>query len=189
MPKPLALGLAVSTGGLVLSPTAAANFIIEDFDNFTPFAPTNYFAGWNPTVATSGATGFTIDATGFGGFFEAVQGPPPVPPVVDTLQLDVTVNTGPVNLIVVTDDGLGGQSRYFFGAVPAGNSVLTADLVADNTLATSALTELISFYQVQGEFGTPYNVTFNDLRLVQIPEPASAGLLGLGGILAARRRR
>ncbi|MEM7682226.1 MAG: PEP-CTERM sorting domain-containing protein [Planctomycetota bacterium] len=175
---------------VLVGPAAHASFVLEDFDNFAPFGPGNYFGGWSAAVATSGPTGFTIDTTGFGGLFEAIE-TTPVPPGVDTLELDVTVTQGPVNIIFVTDatPAFGGQGRYFFANVPVGSHTLTADLALDNTLATSPLTELIQFFQIQAEFGTPYTVTFDEARLVVIPEPASLAGLALGGLLVARRRR
>ncbi|MEM9661358.1 MAG: PEP-CTERM sorting domain-containing protein [Planctomycetota bacterium] len=96
-----------------------------------------------------------------------------------------TADGGPGTSGIVFYDSLGGSSGLFLGGASYG----AADVGTDTLFVSTGLTDFgpgdlaISVR----EFGGP-DATW-ELTLNVVPAPASAALLGLGGLAAARRRR
>jgi predicted small secreted protein len=133
----------------------------------------------------------------------------------NTLQLDLTITTGDAGPFVDLQDGEGDFWQYFYGYGLVGNAALDVpsqpgetitqgaapnELILDVPLATPYadlgatgtfdFSQLVLF-RLEDDPGpaAPFNISYNDLSAVVTPEPATLGLLGLGTILALRRRR
>ncbi|MEL6497302.1 MAG: hypothetical protein AAF937_06230 [Planctomycetota bacterium] len=111
---------------------------------------------------------------------------------------------------VITDDGTNsvgfvGNANAFFGTPDASNplSVLTFSTSSGSTADTPAVSDFVLVGQNSAIFeldpfgdiqlyqdatGAAGPLSF-EVNIVPIPAPASAALLGLGGLAAARRRR
>ncbi len=191
-----ALALLIAAATAVPS---SAGVIIEDFSNYTSGGNVAAWAD-STTTFTPGPTEWTVDVAGGGfGFHFDDTGNPGVGIDISgksTLELDVTVNSGGefgTTVIVVLQDINGVQDAYDFGALlgnlPAGFSgTLSTPLTLPGNFDTTGL----DFFQLQGNsfatnFPVAYSLTFDELRVV--PEPATGALLGLGALLAVRRRR
>jgi hypothetical protein len=129
-----------------------------------------------------------------------------------TLQLDVTINSGDAGLFVDLQDGEGDFWQYAFGyglvgtgnAPPQepgetitqlGNNELDLDIplatpTNNEGSSTFDFTQLVLFRLEDDPGGNPaYDISFNDLSAVNLPEPASLSIGAVGCLLAARRRR
>jgi hypothetical protein len=132
------------------------------------------------------------------------------------LQLDFTLNSGVSGLIVDLQDGEGDFWTYHLGYGLTGNAVTdqaalpSADAgtiitqgaaaneeIIDTPLATPASTGGTSFdftqlvlFRLEDDPGgaVAYDVSFNDLSAVNVPEPTSIGFAALGLTLLSRRR-
>ncbi|MFI4872758.1 MAG: PEP-CTERM sorting domain-containing protein [Phycisphaerales bacterium JB061] len=165
-----------------------------DFYDFVPVGPpANTYVGDNPSTSVSGplnaaeVTWYSFDVSGGAGA---------LPWSIDTLG---STNTGGAFADDDTELGL-------YDA--AGNVIATND---DEDFGAGILTSLIdsstvgaladgTYYVAVGSFNTVYNANFdatsdstatgtNVVNFNFVPAPASAALLGLGGLAAIRRRR
>ncbi|HWB54129.1 MAG TPA: hypothetical protein VG722_08050 [Tepidisphaeraceae bacterium] len=167
-------------------------------------------------VITNNATNVEISATsGYGTAYHNLYSQD-TPNVIDIsgstyLQLDVTINSGDSGLIVDLQDGEGDFWQYYlgYGLVGSGNApaqypgeILTElgnnEIVMDVPLATPTnnngtgfdFTQLVLFRLEDDPGSMPaYDISFNDLSAVNLPEPASCGIVAAAGLLVARRRR
>jgi autotransporter-associated beta strand protein len=123
MNRNVILAALAASSGLVVS--AASGQELETFDN--PYALTLRFDGWSKPGShlTSLPTAFETSATGYGSGYENIF--PNRGAAIDlsssnTLQLDVTVNSGVAGFLVDLDDGEGDEFTYTFGYgfVPGG---------------------------------------------------------------------
>lgn len=183
---------AALIASLAVTGAAQAATLITTFDSFTF---NGHYGSWsNPATRTSGASSFTVAATGFGGGFKDIQ------PNVDatgetTVEFDVTVNTGPAGVVLVLADDDGTQYNYGWFGREAGSYLLTMDVLTPSWVSADGNTAgldlaTLSFIHVQVDPGTntgPYSVSFNNLQL--IPEPATLALAAVGGGAMLLRRR
>jgi hypothetical protein len=180
----LAVALAAC---LAVAQPATADTIISTFDNFN----LDGLFAWADATVTSGPTSYTIVDQGYGSGYKDIN------PNIDAtgathIQLTVTLAGGPSGPIVSLVDGDGTFLNYPWYGTPVGSHVLTAPLSSNPGFADLNLATL-DFFHLQddpGGFTGLYSVEFEDLRLITIPEPATAGIasLGLLGLAALRRR-
>jgi hypothetical protein len=216
--KKLAVIAAFATAGIYASYAGAQE--IATFDNpyaltqrYASWTNSNITAG--KTTLTSNPTNYeTASTAGYGsGYFQIY------PKVIDIsqsqyLQLDFTVNSGVAGMLVDLDDGEGDEYQYLFGYghIPGGGMNGGNEYIVDVPLATpynvinsyNQPGQTIPFdfsqivaYNIELDPGSapaggpnPYDVSWNDLSAVNLPEPASLGLGSLAfAALASRRRK
>lgn len=81
------------------------------------------------------------------------------------------------NQLALNDDFVGLQSTIS-GVLPAGNYLLGITRFAD-----------FDFNDGGGQGTTPYAISCRGMTYCEVPAPGAAALLGLGGLVAGRRRR
>jgi hypothetical protein len=195
--------LAVMGSGLAVAGSAARAGEIATFDS--PYKLTAKYASWATKAATltSNPTNFEVQSTGYGsGCFQIY------PSVVDAsdgsiIQLDCNVNSGVGGFLVDLDDGEGDEYTYQmgYGLLPGGGINGTNEYIlqvpADDPAGIPQGGPDFDFTQITGynieldpgSATQSYDVTFNDLSTVNVPEPTSLGIGVLGCTFFARRRR
>lgn len=177
--------------GAVAATTSMSQAVtVTSFDNFTPTSP---YASWASGTITPGATGLGVQATGFGGAFCSLDNVDATG--ADTVQLQATVTAGVAGFIVALGDTSGHEWNYAWYGNPVGTYTFTKPVNTPN-FSTGAAGQLdlanIDYIHIQvdpGAFGsTPYNVSYDDLSLVVVPEPATAAVIA-SGVAFIRRRR
>jgi autotransporter-associated beta strand protein len=174
--------LAASTG-IVASAASAQE--LEAFNN--PYALTLRFDSWSKpgTHLTSLPTAFETSATDYGSGYEDIF--PNRGAAIDlsssnTLQLDVTVNSGVAGFLVDLDDGEGDEFTYTFGygfvpggGIGGGNEyILQQPFDAPSGIPQGAGTfdfSQITGYNIELDPGSPtqsYDVLWNDISGVNI---------------------
>jgi MYXO-CTERM domain-containing protein len=195
--------IAVALGaGLAMTRSLSADTQIESFDNFTL---DNKYANWGaPTaVLNSGPTSFDVQAKGYGSGYKYL-GPPIDASADNTVQLDATVNAGTAGFVIdISDANNNGLQYAWYGLTPGGGVgggneyILTMPISAGTFFGGTGMPDWTNITQLNigvdpGAFASvPYSVSFNDLSTTTVaaPEPAGLGLVALGMLLAARRRR
>ena len=197
-----ALALA---GSLALVSPAMADATITTFDNFVSDA---LYPSWALPSATivSGPTAYTITATGYGSNYKYI-GAPVINGLGNThLELTVTLSgplaaDGHLGPIIGLIDGDGTHVNYAWYGQLLGNHVLTMPVDSPTWTAAPGTTpgldlSTLTHMHMQldpGGFGTQgaYTISFENLRLITVPEPSSLALFGLGatGLAWLRRRR
>jgi hypothetical protein len=200
------------TGVLVMGAVAHANTTISTFDNYNLGG---VYAAWsdpNVTTITSNPTNYEIQSLGFGGGFAGLDPFPTNATGETTVNFNVTINAGDTpNVLALLEDGDGTQFVYRWFVLGPGNHALDAainstsgnstggepyDRFTGNAGSTPGLNlATLSFLQLQVDAhgsNTPYDISFNDLRLTGVPEPAAISLLGVASLgiswLTNRRR-
>lgn len=190
-------GVASAAGTLVINvvPQAASigqggTMILDIFANYSGVASAQSVAGWKFDVvgnANGSLTGDVNDAVFANGVNNGV-------PSGANLN-DYAGGQLPLNLGGGNTSGFLGSVSYTDAGTAAGNYSVTL-AIADYVASTGALNVYISGSGSQSRSsltsstGTSHLVTFNVGSFdVIIPTPASMALLGLGGLVAGRRRR
>lgn len=173
----------VAVAGLAMA--GAANAQVFNFGNTGVLAGFNAAATQNFNVASGGSiTGFTITAdmqTAGGGSWQS------------DMKLEITAPGGAVfsvgptfgNTTNTAWNQLGGT-----GAVPP-NTTAAGPLSMSFPFAFGSATGNWTVRLSNGWTGAlaPDTVSWNNVVITLVPTPASAALLGLGGLVALRRRR
>lgn len=226
--------IAAALGISCLATSVTLGQEIETFDSpnvaqgGTPFKFLNPIGGsWNSGnggVITNNPTNINIATnapSNIGGYGTAYHNifAQDTPNVIDisgsnTLQLDVSINSGDAGLFVDLQDGEGDFWQYFYGygLVGTGNAppqepgetitqLPNNELLLDvplnapfnmNGSPTFDFTQLVLF-RLEDDPGPSLqnNISFNDLSAVNVsvPEPVGMGIGTIGCLLIARRRR
>lgn len=198
-----ALAVALAAG-LALANRAVADTLVTTFDNYNPNAE---YGAWSLGFNTSDPTAYTTVGVGFGGAYKDII-PNPDGTGETMVELTVTVNEGDApNVLAVLGDTDGSEYAYRWFTLGPGTHVLTqplspvpgsvpgADSFISNPGGAAGLNvSAIDFLHIQVDAhgsSTPYNVSFDNLRLIGVPEPASLAVIGSGivGVAAIGRRR
>lgn len=187
------LGLAGVAAMAMGVTSASADVLITDFSSFSQ---TGTYVDWASGTFTSGATDWRVEASNFGGGWVTFA-PQIDASAEDTIEVTLTVNPANVatNFNIVLFSGAPGstQAGWTF-TLGAGTQTLIADL--DNpdffnagSLGTWDKSDIGNEWHVQGTFANNDHMDLTFDNLVLTPEPASLGLMGLGGLVMAGRRR
>lgn len=197
--------------GLALGTSMASATEIDTFD--APYALDASYASWSPFNAPPGVeisnpTNFEVQSTGYGSGYFSIYGHNPNQHIDasgnSTVQLDASVLSGIGGFLVDLYDGEGEGYQFGmgFGLLPGGGTgggneyllqvpVSSGKQVAGTLGTPLDLSQLVS-YHIENDPGSSSqasDITFNDLSLVNVPEPTGIAACGLLGLLASRRRR
>ncbi|HEY1921276.1 MAG TPA: hypothetical protein VGG44_00810, partial [Tepidisphaeraceae bacterium] len=163
-------------------PWVASAQEVETFDS--PYSLTNRYGAWSHpgSSLTSHPTYFETAATDYGSGYKEIY-----PSIVDisasnTLQLDVTVNSGVAGFLVDLDDGEGDEWQWLFGygLIPGGGIGGGNEYILQQPFSTPYTVEQgagtfdfsqITGYNIELDPGSPtqaYDVNWNDLSGVNL---------------------
>jgi hypothetical protein len=191
-------------GSLAIASPALGNAVITTFDNFVSDA---LYPSWALPSATvvSGPTSYDITAIGYGSNYKYIGGSG-INGVGNThLELTVSLSgpgaaDGHLGPIVSLIDGDGTRANFAWYGQTLGSHVLSMAVDSPSWVDTVGTTPGLNLADLQhmhmqldpGGFGSSgaYTVSWQNLALVVVPEPASLTLLGMGavGLVIARRR-
>jgi PEP-CTERM motif len=196
--------------GLAGGRAAVADTVISTFDNYNLGGTYAAWADTNVTSITSHPTSYEIESVGFGGGYAGLDPFPTDASGETEIQFDVTINAGDTpNVLALLEDSDGTQYLYRWFTLSPGNHVLKAPLMPvpssgfngeswDSFVGTAGTGGLnlgaLQFLQLQLDphgSNTPYDISYNDLRLTHpVPEPATLALFASGvlAIVSLRRR-
>jgi hypothetical protein len=182
--------------------TVRADAVITNFDNFVSDA---LYGSWGTGTVVSGATDYSISATGYGSNYKYIENPARLGEGHTTLELSVTLSgpaaaDGQLGPLVQLIDGDGSHYHYRWYGQLLGSNVLTRDVQSPDFISNPGTTPgldlnaLINMHMEldPGGFGTSgqYTVVWENLSLTNfVPEPTSLMLLlGSVGLFGIRRR-
>ncbi len=194
--KKILVGSVVLGSAMAFTAPASAAVVLSDF---TGFALSGTYVQWDFGTFTDNGTDWTVQANDFGGGWHVLAAPVDGSGS-DTLEVQLDVNPGNVadKFNVVLIDGDGTERVYRFDNLVAGAgqtlTVPLANFLQDNNPGGVPGLDIsnLTVFHLQGTFengdpGLLMDLTFDNLALV--PEPASLGLMGLGGLTMLRRKR
>jgi hypothetical protein len=165
---------------IALAGTAKADLVINTFDNFTSDA---LYASWSSGTIVSGATSYSVTATGYGSNYK-------YNPIAEdgtgntTVQLTVTLSAadpanadGRLGPIITLVDGDGTEYNYAWYGQTTGHHVLTMPINSptwmtgpNNGLDLSTLTHL-HIQLDPSSYAGQYTVVWEDARLIGTTPP------------------
>jgi hypothetical protein len=198
-----AIGVA---GALAMGTSARGDLVLSTFP--VGFTLNAYYAAWGTphTTINNSGPGFSLAYDGMnpgGGYGSGYSA---LPSVMDgsaynaiRMTLDVSGPAGPPISSAIADltDSSGNREQFAmqYGLTTGSGQTYTMLLSAGHMASGTSLdlTHLTDFNieDDPGPYSGPYTVTYHDLRLVNVPEPASLALFGLAGagLLIFRRRK
>ena len=198
--------LMAALGSMLLSGVVQADALITNFDNFTSDALYGSWSSPSSTVA-SGATSYSISATGYGSNYKYIGFPEIIGAGNTTIELSVNLSgpqaaNGELGPIVGLIDGDGTHVNYAWYGQTLGSHVLTMAVDSPTWTAVPGTTpgldlSTLTHMHMQldpGGLGTTgqYTIEWQNLQLTgAVPEPASLTLAACAGalVLGCRRQR
>lgn len=199
--------IAVTGAGLMLASSASAAVQVTSYDTPGFTIGSRYGALSGVGTLTAEPTDVRATATGFGGFYSDLPANSVDGTGMTGLKFDFTVVSGdaPTIVAVLGDTDFTELGFRFFTSGPGTYSV-TLPLGAPGTevpnvgnifLSGPGAIDGLNYADVDylhtqidaHGSATPYNVTFDNLSLVAVPEPTTLAAVGLVGTLIGRRRR
>jgi hypothetical protein len=198
--------IAVTGAGLMLASTASAAVQVTSYDS--PFVIGSRYGAFSGVgTITQEATGVRAQATGFGGFFHDLPALSVNGTGMTAIKFDFTVVSGdaPPIVAVLGDTDFTEIGFRFFSSGPGTYSVTlplgpvgtevpnVGNVFLGGPGAIEGLNlEDIDYIHTQIDAhgsAVPYNVSFDNVSLVAVPEPTSLAVLAVAGAVIGRRRR
>ena len=209
---------AMVGSALALAATAQAQYVTGTQYLSNLPTPTALYAGWATATVSTESTGLRIQSSGYGSGYWVINAPDVQ--TIDSssaeVRLTLTLNDTPsdynwVGVTAILHDDLPDPTSFAYnmysgygnpgnpsGAVWSGNTAtLTFPLAAGQLTKVQGGNDHV--YALNFEFDpasllnakTSYDITFNSLELIVVPEPSSLALFGLAGaaLLVFRRRK
>jgi hypothetical protein len=199
--KWLAAALGVA-GTLAIGTSAQAQLVLSDFP--AGFTLNAYYASWGTATINNTGPGFSITSSGYGSGYYAL------PSAVNgtgysDIQMTIDV-AGPGGLpissaIADLTDAAGSQLQYAlqYGVQAGLGQTFTLPLSTVNATHLAGGETSFNFANITdfnieddpGGYSGPYTITYHNLQLINVPEPGTVALFGLGGLglLVYRRRK
>jgi hypothetical protein len=186
----LAITIAAASG-LLAANSARADVTIDNFQNFAPNA---LYASWGTPAATitQHPTSWEVQSIGYGSLWKYegdINGTGNTKVALTlTISGDPGFIAGPI-VDLVDNNGAWGTYAWY-GQTTPGTFTLTADLSTTPWLNIADIQHIHLECDPSSFTSGYYDLTFQNLSLISVPEPSSLALAAIGaiGLLIARRR-
>jgi hypothetical protein len=174
------IALAVLGTSWAMMASARADVEVENFHS--PFTLDATYGSWGApfTTLTSNPTDWEVQSQHYGSGYKYL-GPPIDGTGYDTVQVNVTVNSGVAGVLIdLTDSTNNGESYRFYGLTPGNgtngtnNYTLTEPLASGTYFYGTGVLNIADITQMNieidpGPSTAPYDVLFNDVSLIKAP--------------------